>query len=99
MSCSVPLMRENSLSCSHARPATLELFDCKISVGENANLAGDAHGLHGQILGIEFRMFHKRAGGRERKSSARTDGHQSIVRFDNVAVPGKDESALGVRDD
>src|SRR2546429_7020622 len=97
MSCSVPWMRENSLWRSHAWP--LELFDCKVGVGENANLAGDAHGLHGQVLGIEFRMLHKRAGGRERESSAGTDGYQTVVRLDDVAIAGKNESALGVGND
>src|SRR5258708_15575776 len=74
----------------------LELFDRKVGVGVNANLAGDAHGLHGQILGIEFRMLHKRARGGERESSAGTDGHQTVVRLDDVAIAGKHESALGV---
>ena len=32
----------------------LKLFDRKVGVGENANLAGDAHGLHRQILGAQF---------------------------------------------
>src|SRR5258708_21429502 len=97
MSWSIPLMRESGLSLAHACP--LELFDCKVGVGENANLAGDAHGLHGQILGIEFRMLHKRAGGRERKSPSGTDGDNSIIGLDDIAVPGENEGTLGVRDD
>src|ERR1700686_3861031 len=44
-------------------------------------------------------MLHKRAGGRKRESSARTDGHQAVVRLDDIAVAGKNESSLGVGND
>jgi hypothetical protein len=44
-------------------------------------------------------MLHKRAGGRKRESSARTDGHQAVVRLDDIAIAGKNESALGVGND
>src|SRR5437879_5594349 len=44
-------------------------------------------------------MLHTRAGGRERESSARTDGYQTVVRLDDIAMAGKNESALGVGND
>src|SRR5467141_4892684 len=44
-------------------------------------------------------MLHKRAGGRERESSAGTDGHQTVVRLDDIAIAGKNESTLGVGND
>src|SRR5258708_16395007 len=97
MSCSVPLMRENSLACFPAR--SLELFDCKVGVSENANLAGDAHGLHRQILRCKFRMLQQRPGSRQSIRAARSDSHKPIIRLDHVANPLKNECALGVRDD
>src|ERR1700731_1244472 len=44
-------------------------------------------------------MLHKRAGGRKRESSARTDGHQAVVRLDDIAIAGKNESAFAVGND
>src|SRR5207302_11405584 len=44
-------------------------------------------------------MLHKRAGGRERESSARTDGHQAVVLLDDIAIAGKNESTLCVGND
>src|SRR5256885_5809317 len=141
MSCSVPLMRENILSCprlvpldscppiltlsvvsfhsvsgacphpvevlspelcvkhfsldpnntrtiyGYLRDTTLELFDSKISVGENANLAGDAHGLYGQILGGQLRMLQKRTSSSESIRAARPDGHKTVVGSITSPVP------------
>src|SRR5229473_8233280 len=95
MSCSVPLMRENSLACFPAR--SLELFNSKIRVGENANFAGDAHGLHLQIFRCEFRMLQQRARRSQSIRATRSDCHKSVVRLDHVTIAGKNESALGVR--
>src|SRR6267143_720495 len=44
-------------------------------------------------------MLHKRARGRERESSARTNGHQAVVRLDDITIAGKNKSALGVCND
>src|ERR1700746_3121227 len=44
-------------------------------------------------------MLRQRTGGREGKSSAGTDSDNSIIGLDDVAVTGKNESALVVRDD
>src|SRR5260370_4385424 len=44
-------------------------------------------------------MLHQRARGRERETSARADSHQAIVRFNDVAIAGKNERALGVGND
>src|SRR5258708_38801064 len=92
--CSVPLMLEISLMCSNAPP--LELFDCKVGIGENANLAGDAHGLHRQILRCEFRVLQQRARRGQSIRAARSDSHQSVVWLNHIASPGKNERALGI---
>src|SRR6266852_3912569 len=97
MSCSIPLLRENSLPYFHVRP--LELFHCKVRVGENANLAGNAHGFHGQIFGAEPGMFQKRARRGQSVRSAGPDGHQAVIRLDDVPVAGKNECPFGVSHD
>src|SRR5579859_3213174 len=78
---------------------SLQLFDSKVGVGENANLAGDAHRFHGQIFRSKLRMLDQGARRGQRKAAAGTDGAQTIIRLDDVAVAGKEKSGFSVRDD
>ena len=77
----------------------LQLLDCKVGVGENANLAGDAHRFHGQILRTKFRMLEHGARRGQRIHPARANGTQTIIRLDDIAVAGKQEGGFRVRDD
>lgn len=53
-SLAIRLMRETSPAYYRV---TLDFFDGKIRVGINANLAGDAHRFHGEILRSELRVL------------------------------------------
>src|SRR6267142_362152 len=97
MSCSIPLLLENSLPYFHVRP--LELFHGKVRVRKNADLAGNAHGFHGQIFGAEPRMLQKSARRSQSVRSAGADGHQAVIRLDDVPVARKNEGPFGVGHD
>src|SRR5712692_10948673 len=77
----------------------LQLFDCKISVGENANLAGDAHGFHGQILGGQLGVLQQRTRRGERVTASGANRHDSVIRLNDVAVAGENKRGLVVRHD
>ncbi len=76
-----------------------ELLDRKIGIRENTNVTGDPHRFSRDFLRGELCMFGKRPGCRQRVWPSRTDGADSVVRFDHVAIAGNQECAFRVRDD
>src|SRR5579864_6244787 len=76
-----------------------QLLDGEVGVGVDANFAGDAHGFHGQVFGPQLGVFHQGTGRRKGVGAARTDGHDTVVGFDDVAIAGENKGAFGVCDD
>src|SRR5215472_5334376 len=74
----------------------LKLFDGEICIGINADFAGDAHRFHGQVFGGQLGMFQHRSRGSQSIAPAGTNGHNPVVRLDDIAVAGKDEGSFTV---
>ena len=77
----------------------LKFLDGEIRIGVDANLAGNSHGFHGEIFGIQLRMLQQGARAGQSVGTSGTDGHNAVVGFDYITVAGKNEGAFGVGDD
>jgi hypothetical protein len=77
----------------------LEFLNCKIGVGKDANLAGDAHRFHSEIFRAELGMLDQGTRGSQGEAAAGADGAQTVVRFDDISISGKQKSGFGIRDD
>src|SRR5215472_5942797 len=70
-----------------------QLLDGEICIGINADFAGDAHGLQGQVFSGQLGMFQHRARSGQSVAASGTNRHNPIVRLDDIAVAGKDEGS------
>ena len=70
-----------------------------VAVGVNANVPGYPQRLADYLLGGQIRMAHKRTGGGGRVAGTRSDGHDIVIGFDDVAAAAKEKNALPVDND
>src|SRR5215831_3025978 len=90
-------MNDSLLGPEEPIPAfPLDLFYGKVCVAVNANFAGDAHGLERKVLDGQLRVLQQSARGCQCVNSAGTDRAQAVIRFDHVAISGKNEGSLGI---
>ena len=78
-------------------PQPLQFLDREIRIRENADFAGDAHGLQRDILRGKLGVLGKRPRRRQRERTAGADGANAVIGFDHVAIAGNQKRGFRVR--